>query len=278
MRSANPTAKSYWRPVSEEGNGRQAHSVQSQISHTPSPKPQREPMATGKSLLTNSPHTPRGSAHSGERRSALERLSGELLSAGQDRALLSRGENSLPSGERRSALERLSGVPDRVPLLHNGIANSDSGRLQDVNIQYLEDASPYQTPPELLRASTSKAAAAGSAQEQSQIQTRKQAAREDSPIRTLSEDRAHVSLRLGPMPPLTGATSPEPTLSKAAGKRVTRAPPKSRVQGSPTKGVPVNKRKVTKAKSSSKRKLGISCGRNMEPATSGVSPYENLSG
>lgn len=199
MRSANPTAKSYWRPVSEEGNGRQAHSVQSQISHTPSPKPQREPMATGKSLLTNSPHTPRGSAHSGERRSALERLSGELLSTGQDRSLLSRGENSLPSGERRSALERLSGVPDRVPLLHNGIANSDSGRLQDVNIQYLEDAPPYQTPPELLRASTTKAAAAGSAQEQSQIQTRKQAAREDSPIRTLSEDRAHVSLRLGPM-------------------------------------------------------------------------------
>ena len=154
-------------------------------------------------------------------------------------------------------MERLSGVPDRVPLLHNGIANSDSGRLQDVNIQYLEDAPPYQTPPELLRASTSKAAAAGSAQEQSQIQTRKQAAREDSPIRTLSEDRAHVSLRLGPMPPLTGATSPEPTLSKAAGKRVTRAPPNSRVQGSPAKGVPVNKRKVTKAKSSPKRKLGV---------------------
>ncbi|KAF3524156.1 hypothetical protein F2Q69_00046295 [Brassica cretica] len=106
-RFANPTAKTYWRPISSEDNGRQALSIQSQISHTPSPKPQREPMGTGNNLQINSPRTP--------------------------------GAMSVPSGERRSALERISGVPDRVPLLQNGVANSDSCRLQEVDIQYLED-------------------------------------------------------------------------------------------------------------------------------------------
>ncbi|KAJ4898014.1 Reverse transcriptase domain-containing protein [Raphanus sativus] len=100
---------------------------------------------------------------------------------------------STTSGERRSALNRLSGAPTRVPLLQNGVANSDSGRLQEVNIQYLEDALPYQTPPEHMRPSSSKMVVAGSVQNPEE--------KTGSPIRTLSEDRAHVSLRLGSLPP-----------------------------------------------------------------------------
>ncbi|KAF3494090.1 hypothetical protein DY000_02054190 [Brassica cretica] len=150
-RSANPTAKTYWRPISSEDNGRQALSIQSQISHTPSPKPQREPMGTGNNLQINSPRTP--------------------------------GATSVPSGERRSALERISGVPDRVPLLQNGVANSDSGRLQEVDIQYLEDTLPYQTPPDQMRPSTSKAVAPTGIQ----IHV---TAEGTSPIRSLSEDRS----------------------------------------------------------------------------------------
>ncbi|KAH0905436.1 hypothetical protein HID58_037263 [Brassica napus] len=184
MRSANPSAKSYWRPVSGDGAGGHSNSVQSQVSHTPSPKTQREPMIMDRTRSLTSPQTPR---------------------------------DSVASVERRSALERISGVPDRVPLLHNGVANSDSGRLQEVNIQYLEDAPPYQTPPELMRPSGSRTTGLGSAQNQR--------GGNESPIRTLSEDRAHVSLRLGPLPP---DDSPLPilakTTSKSAGKKPTRPP------------------------------------------------------
>ncbi|KAF3500614.1 hypothetical protein F2Q69_00042047 [Brassica cretica] len=67
----------------------------------------------------------------------------------------------------------------KVPLLQNGVANSDSGRLQEVNIQYLEDAPPYQTPPELMRPSGSKTTGLGSAQNQR--------GGSESPIRTLSK-------------------------------------------------------------------------------------------
>ncbi|CAF1741689.1 unnamed protein product [Brassica oleracea var. botrytis] len=125
MRTANPASKGYWRPVSGDGARGQSNSIQSQVSHTPSPRTQREPMILDGNPPLASPQTPRVSNN---------------------------------SGERRSALERLSGAPDRVPLLQNGVANSDSGRLQEVNVQYLEDALPYQTPPELMRPSSSKAA------------------------------------------------------------------------------------------------------------------------
>lgn len=248
MRSANPTAKTYWRPVSGEGNGsgRQSHSVQSQISHTPSPKPPREPLETERRLQINSPHTPGAiSGPSGERRSALERL----------------------SGERRSALERLSGEPDRVPLLHNGVANSDSGRLQEVNIQYLEDALPYQTPPNHLIPSSSKVVGAGDFE--------LQAENEGSPIRTLSEDRAHVSLRIGPLPPST--SPPPPVLSKAAGKqKATKAPPKKRIQKSPAKGLSVNRRRVTKTQNSPQRRTVVDPKAKGKAAATGARPSATL--
>lgn len=129
MRTANPASKGYWRPVSGDGARGQSNSIQSQVSHTPSPRTQRESMILDGNPPLASPQTPRVSNN---------------------------------SGERRSALERLSGAPDRVPLLQNGVANSDSGRLQEVNVQYLEDALPYQTPPELMRPSSSKETGGGS--------------------------------------------------------------------------------------------------------------------
>ncbi|CAN7053601.1 unnamed protein product, partial [Brassica oleracea var. botrytis] len=103
-----------WRPVTMAGNLKTpTQSIQSQVSHTPSPRPLREVMLPpGNATARNTgDHEP----HSGERRSALERI-------------------LVP--------ERLSGQPTRVPLLHNGVANLDSGRLQEMNIQYLEDTLP----------------------------------------------------------------------------------------------------------------------------------------
>ncbi|KAF3559271.1 hypothetical protein F2Q69_00011178 [Brassica cretica] len=47
MRVANPVAKNVWRPVSEgHGNGDHSNSIQSQVSHTPSPHPSRERITT----------------------------------------------------------------------------------------------------------------------------------------------------------------------------------------------------------------------------------------
>ncbi|CAN6859739.1 unnamed protein product [Brassica oleracea] len=190
MRTANPASKGYWRPVSGDGARGQSNSIQSQVSHTPSPRTQRESMILDGNPPLASPQTPRVSNN---------------------------------SGERRSALERLSGAPDRFPLLQNGVANSDSGRLQ-----------------ELMRPSSSKAAGG----ELAHIEMKGH-----SPIRTLSEDRTHVSLRLGPLPT---DDSPLPilakTISKAEGKKPTRAPstraPTARRVRSPAKGITLNKRRI----------------------------------
>ena len=131
---ANPAAKNVWRPVSEgHGNGDHSNSIQSQVSHTPSPHPPRERITTP---INTPQETSRPSGgHSGtppSRRPPMECLSNaDIIS---------------PTGERRSALARISTPAPRVPLLQNGVANSESGRLQEVNIQYLEEMFPYQTP------------------------------------------------------------------------------------------------------------------------------------
>ncbi|KAL0896388.1 hypothetical protein Bca101_080349 [Brassica carinata] len=253
-RVANPITKTVWRPVSDngDGNGRQSQSIQSQVSHTPSPKPQREQISTNRGPL-NSPNTPGITiAPSGDRRSALQRLSGdrrpalERISGSTQRTPPAQTATVSLSGERRHVLERLSGEPNRVPLLLNGAANSDSGRLQEVNIQYLEDVLPFPTPPDLMRPSNSKATAAGTSHPMDM--------QEGSPLRSLSEDRAHVSLRLGNMPALPTPESPLPALSKAAGKqKMTRATPKGGSQKPAGMGA-VPKRRVT-AKGSPKRNV-----------------------
>ncbi|KAF3513447.1 hypothetical protein F2Q69_00010109 [Brassica cretica] len=134
MRSANPPVKNVWRPVSgDRENGGHFNSVQSQVSHTPSPLPPRERI-TSPNITPQGTPRPAGekSATPSARRSALERLSD--------------GDTKASTGERRSALDRISTPPPtRVPLLHNGVANSESGRLQEVDIQYLEEMFPFQT-------------------------------------------------------------------------------------------------------------------------------------
>ncbi|KAL0705730.1 hypothetical protein Bca4012_072155 [Brassica carinata] len=178
-----------WRPVTMAGNLKTpTQSIQSQVSHTPSPRPLREVMLPpGNATARNTgDHEP----HSRERRSALERISvpghdTDRTEAQHEKVSSTKSPGSQQHGteERRSALERLtspitpghgvidsqqmhdpyhetpdvlapgasdrrparerlSGQPTRVPLLHNGVANLDSGRLQEVNIQYLEDTLP----------------------------------------------------------------------------------------------------------------------------------------
>ncbi|KAL0661512.1 hypothetical protein Bca4012_098349 [Brassica carinata] len=52
------------------------------------------------------------------------------------------GEGSINSQERRSALERFSLPKERVSLLQDGAPNAESGRLQEVPIQQLEEVLP----------------------------------------------------------------------------------------------------------------------------------------
>ncbi|CAH8363769.1 unnamed protein product [Eruca vesicaria subsp. sativa] len=97
-----------WRPVASgsqrENPSKSLHSI---VSHTPSPRTQRE----GGSL---------------NRTSTLE-------------SRRKSGNGSATSQERRSALEHLSLPEGRIPLLQDGVANAESGRLQKVDIQLIDE-------------------------------------------------------------------------------------------------------------------------------------------
>lgn len=178
--------------VEKPGQSSSAHA--SQTSKTPSPRPPREHIQI----------TPQEKlAGSQERISALQRLSG-----------------STPQ-DRTSALQRLSGSASRVPLLVNGVANSDSGRLQEVEIQYLEDNLQNNLAGSSGKASSSRAPA-----------HERLSLPQSSPIRTLSEDRRHITITMDvpnqmegsgqslrmedqPVAPRRGR---KPTAAKATGK------------------------------------------------------------
>ncbi|CAH8353725.1 unnamed protein product [Eruca vesicaria subsp. sativa] len=72
----------------------------------------------------------------------------------------------------------------------DGEANPASGRLTEVDPQALEEAAATPTFGNLASSSRNPAAI---------TETRYDASQDRSPIRTLSEDRVHVSLRLGPL-------------------------------------------------------------------------------
>lgn len=142
-----------WRPVMS-GNSRGASkSLQSSVSHTPSPRPQRE----GDSL--NKTATP-ASRHDSEKGSA-------------------------QSQGRRPALERLSLPAERIPL-------AESGRLQEVEIQVLVDIISPIFP-------GGNDIPSGSRNPNQNLEEQYDPNQDRSPIRSLSEDRLHVSLRLGPL-------------------------------------------------------------------------------
>lgn len=87
---------------------------------------------------------------------------------------------------------------------------------------------------------------------------------ERSPIRTLSEDRIHVSLRLGPLLSESESGEPDedsqlsdlPILSKAEGKKIMDKPhTKKRTCLTGAQGINVKRRRVTKTHESPRRKL-----------------------
>lgn len=140
------------------------------------------------------------------------------------------GEGSINSQERRSALERFSLPKERVSLLQDGAPNAESGRLQEVPIQQLEEVLPLPHSGGSNLPSSSR----------NPIRTSEEfdPTQDISPIRTLSEDRVHVLLRRGPLFPddeddqqdlgpktekeLASSSPPKPPL---ANKRGPRSPP-----------------------------------------------------
>lgn len=159
---------------------------------------------------------------------------------------------------------------ERVPLLQDGIANAASDRLQEVNIEYLEDTLP------LHRSSGSNIPSSSKAPNMPEV-GRFSDAMDRSPIRSLSEDIIHVSLRLGTLNDQdptgneeirasldlqevreqVGSLGGKGKNSKPASNLTARPPAAAKKRGarSPAQGVAVKKRRVTKTQSSSKRKL-----------------------
>ncbi|KAH0915209.1 hypothetical protein HID58_029655, partial [Brassica napus] len=177
-RAASLNPRTEWRPVASGSQRGISKSVQSLVSHTPSPRPQRE---GGSSIQEFS----------------------------QTRRQIS-GDGSQLSNERRSALERLSLPAERVPLLHGGVANAESGRLQEVDIQYLEELVPIERGNSVPSSSRNPGRNSLNLVGGTNVSSTSRnlgmsnenlydATQERSPIRTLSEDRVHVSLRLGPL-------------------------------------------------------------------------------
>ena len=215
----------------------------SQVSYTPPPRPARQPM---RYLSTAASGSTNGSS---ERRSALERLA----PAGRLSALerLSPAESLTGSHDRRSALARISLPANKelnLPQREDG--RSGSGYLHEDEQLLLEETTqdaPYGPGTSGITLPTS-----GS-----------------SPIRSLSEDRRHVSLRLGPISEKQNSDDLPPPLkrsgriavAKLTGKRKAPAQPtKSKGSTSSPRGVPMKKRRITKVQNSprSRRKLGVS--------------------
>ncbi|WZZ77922.1 hypothetical protein YC2023_098494 [Brassica napus] len=121
--------------------------LQSQVSHTPSPRPERETMTELPTV-----QNPTGSS----------------------------------SRDRGPALGRLSIPIDKEQLLQRGASIKDSGRLQNVEIHYLEESFPNGPAEGNSIPSSSRAP----------IQARLSLP-QVSPIRSFSEDRGHVFERLG---------------------------------------------------------------------------------
>ncbi|KAG5385089.1 hypothetical protein IGI04_036559, partial [Brassica rapa subsp. trilocularis] len=198
------------------------HIPLSQVSHTPSPRPLREPMRSQSAA---------GSGDiiaSSERRPALERLA-PATTQGSPKDRPSALERLSPAGsfngshDRRSALARLSLPSDRDPLPLYEDGGTNSGLPTCNETRYLNEPLldvPFSKDTEVLDPLT-------------------------SPIRSLSEDRRHVSLRLGPAPV---KRSRRIAAAKISGKRKASSQPipKVTIKISPPQGAPAKRRRVTK--------------------------------
>lgn len=172
-------------------------------------------------------------------------------------------EPNTGSEERISARDRLSVHTQRTSQNAKGNSIGSSRQLHEVEIQDFEENLILPITKSITRPSCSTVFDSG-----------RLGPCERSPIRTLSEDRIHVSLRLGPLIQSEGDESDSQilelnTLSKAAGKKKMVAS-QSRKRGSPAQGTAVKRRRVTKAHPSPKRKLmmdAITTGGKVAPAT-----------
>ncbi|KAH0861643.1 hypothetical protein HID58_089905, partial [Brassica napus] len=154
------------------------------------------------------------------------------------------------SGERVPAKERLSVHTQRTstPDLRDSLSGSKR-RHEDGEIHMEENVLPVNNIINITRPSSSTVFESG-----------RLGPGDRSPIRTLSEDRIHVSLRLGSLGSETTSEGTDisdlPDLSKAEGKKkLTKPQDRKRVARSPVQGVSLKKRRVTKSKESPRRKL-----------------------
>lgn len=156
------------------------------------------------------------------------------------------------SEERISAKERLSVHTQRTSLIGRTEPNANSKQLLVEEIHEFEESLPAPGIISDARPLSSTVFDSG-----------RLGPSERSPIRTLSEDRVHVSLRLGPFLQAEEEESEDQRMtlaafSKAAGKRKTGgSQSRKRVDSSPAQAQGAKKRRVTKAHPSPKRKLMI---------------------
>lgn len=166
----------------------------------------------------------------------------------------SRGRG-IESRKRRFALQRISLPSDRIPLLQDGVGNSASGRLQGVSIQDVNENLPTNQSGGSAKTSNSKDPERHDRLVQQWITDR-------SPIRTLSDDIIHVSLRLGTVSEpdawyINATQSRRPGQRgdlPILGSRGTTANSKKRTVRSPAQGVTGKKRRVTKFQNSPRRR------------------------
>lgn len=223
----------------QHGSGSAAHNSYRRVS--PRPEPARSRNSPSKEASSNSKRTPPRDSAIAERRTS---LASRLTDPRSDGGL---------SEERRSAKERLSVQTKRTGNVDMRETNSDSRNLQDVELQYLElPEPPVPNSTIITRPSSSNVFDAG-----------RLGPCDRSPIRTLSEDRIHVSLRLGTL--ISDSDSGDwelenqtdvPLLSKAEGKKkLEKAQGRKRSSRSLVQSVAGKKRRVTKPPTPPRRKL-----------------------
>ncbi|KAG2320437.1 hypothetical protein Bca52824_013650 [Brassica carinata] len=187
-------------------------------------------------------------------------LPGDLTSTDLKRSLPQREEGnrsgallSTPlSADKRPAKERLSLPSNGKSLLATQGISTGSSRLQDIEIQYLEET----INPILLGSNSRPSGSRPPGVPSSPLDAA-------SPIRTLSEDRRHVSLCLGPLQassnsdlPIQARLTENPgIITRSAGrKKASSSTQKKRVNNSPIQGVSLKKRRVAKTQNSPKRR------------------------